>query len=307
MAGTSQAIQQAVDKRSPLRLVEVHLRSRRSRSFQACHSCAHSCHRAKGERREGQRVGKGGRGGRCSSDALIPRAARPSRSVASSSGKRDSGKKAGAKGKGTGKGKKVKIVFTTEYACADGEKLLLVGEHKVLGAWNPLEGVSLRNAAEGGRDDVWQTSVLLEKGHSYQFKFLTITHGKHIRWQEGSNRVINIPREVPSHCGFGAHVPWEGITSVTSSDEEGSANTKTELETLELLSSLQEAVTDPKQALYLTSAINKELLISEEDTILEANSKAVSSTAKIKMFNSLLFQNMANISSVFKLDRNLTE
>ena len=76
---------------------------------------------------------------------------------------------------------------------------------------------------------------------------------------------------------------------------------------LELLSSLQEAVTDPKQALYLTSAINKELLISEEDTILEANSKAVSSTAKIKMFNSLLFQNMANISSVFKLDRNLTE
>jgi hypothetical protein len=224
------------------------------------------------------------------------RAARPSRSVAFASGKRSpEKKKAARKGKGRKKKKndKVRILFTTEYSCADGEKLLLVGEHKVLGAWNPIDGVSLQNASASGRADVWQASVLLEKGHSYQFKFLTLTHGKHIRWQEGSNRLINIPTEVPSRCGFGAHVPWEGVTSVTSDSEsqtkasagarnddkeekESSSQKTKEVETLDLLTSIQEAVVDPKQALYLTSALKKEML-SEEESILEAHSKAVDS------------------------------
>lgn len=55
----------------------------------------------------------------------------------------------------------MKIVFSTEYILGEGEKVFLVGEDNILGAWNPLNAVALSCIKDG---KLWQTSVLLNKG-----------------------------------------------------------------------------------------------------------------------------------------------
>jgi len=183
------------------------------------------------------------------------------------------------KAKRSSKPRKVRILFSTEYVCGPGEKVVLVGEHRTLGQWNPLSGVAMRCVDKEGT--IWQASVLLEKGASYEFKFVTVADGgAHVRWQDGSNRLINIPAGVPSQHGFGAHVPWEGISTVSKVQHDAM-----EIDALESLDSLQQqmgetSLSPAQQALYLGTSLAPTLgdeVLSEDDIVAEANSRAFDS------------------------------
>ena len=53
------------------------------------------------------------------------------------------------------------IGIDPEYILGKGEKVFLVGEDDILGAWNPLSAVALSCVKDR---KLWQTSVLLNKG-----------------------------------------------------------------------------------------------------------------------------------------------
>ena len=108
---------------------------------------------------------------------------------------------------------------------------------------------------------------------SYEFKFIAVRDGKYVRWQDGSNRLINIPTTVPSDCGFVAFVPWEGETSVSTEGD------TLEEDALDSLTALQlKVVEDMDSSPQFTRAKIEELrdmASNEEESISEANSRAV--------------------------------
>ncbi|QDZ23014.1 CBM20 domain-containing protein [Chloropicon primus] len=172
---------------------------------------------------------------------------------------------------------KVRILFTTEYVCGVGEELFVVGEDHALGIWNHTRGVPFRNVGgtPGYTESSWQASVKLNKGESYEFKLIAVRDGgRFVRWQHGSNRVINIPRDVPTNCGYAAFVPWEGHTSVSQVAD------TLEYDALDSLESLQRKVEGdspgPVQASDLKKGILQKLEPAE-DVLSEANSRAVDS------------------------------
>ena len=172
------------------------------------------------------------------------------------------------------------ILFTTEYACSEGESLFLVGDQPSLGLWDPQCGIPLRHVGgtEESPDSTWQASISLDKGGPYEFKFIAVSDGgRVVRWQDGSNRVINIPRKVPSNHGFVAHVPWEGITLVSKAAE------TLEIDALESLGSLQKRLEmSPQDEVSPREAVLRilEEVEAEEDSLAEASSRAVDSAVR---------------------------
>lgn len=72
-----------------------------------------------------------------------------------------------------------------------GDRVVLVGSDPALGSWNPHRGVELQTS-----DDLfpsWAGNVALPAGTRVEYKFVTIRSDGRVEWEEGANRVLDIP------------------------------------------------------------------------------------------------------------------
>ncbi|CAK9036719.1 unnamed protein product [Durusdinium trenchii] len=90
----------------------------------------------------------------------------------------------------------VAVTFTVECSCTEhGEEVYVVGSHKKLGAWDPLEAVRCTTTAENFPR--WTSSpVSLTNGSRIEFKTVIRGPGGK-KWEHGQNRLLQL--SVPSH------------------------------------------------------------------------------------------------------------
>jgi glucoamylase len=83
----------------------------------------------------------------------------------------------------------VTINFNVNAPTAWGQKVFLVGNHPLLGAWKPQAGVQLSPVPY----PVWSVTVSLPASTEFQYKYLKIDQSENITWESVTNRNLLSP------------------------------------------------------------------------------------------------------------------
>ncbi len=83
----------------------------------------------------------------------------------------------------------VTVNFNVNAPTAWGQNVWLVGDHPLLGAWNPQSGVALSPVAY----PVWSVTVSLPASTNFQYKYVKIDQSGNITWEKDPNRTLTSP------------------------------------------------------------------------------------------------------------------
>ena len=75
------------------------------------------------------------------------------------------------------------ILFEIEYQTSMGQEVGIIGSLNELGRWNQDKVLKLN-----WDDGVWRKQIPYINGTDFEFKFILISNGKVIKWEEGNNR-----------------------------------------------------------------------------------------------------------------------
>ncbi|XP_068665304.1 phosphoglucan, water dikinase, chloroplastic isoform X2 [Aristolochia californica] len=119
---------------------------------------------------------------------------------------------------------KVFLSIRLDHQVRFGDRVVVLGSSKELGSWK--EKVPLSWTNEG-----WVTELEIEGGERVEYKFVIVRREKHLVWEDGENRVLNLPKE--GHFGLVCH--WNKTSETLdlteleeTDDQEGGRGTETE-------------------------------------------------------------------------------
>lgn len=94
----------------------------------------------------------------------------------------------------------VTVSFNVQAQTTPGQDVYLVGDHPLLGAWNPSSGIKLAYGAYPN----WPTTISLPAATPFQYKYVKIDQSGAPTWESGANRVFTTPASgtVPLHDTF---------------------------------------------------------------------------------------------------------
>ncbi|XP_066312973.1 uncharacterized protein [Miscanthus floridulus] len=111
----------------------------------------------------------------------------------------------------------VRVKFVLRKQCAFGQQFLVVGDDAAVGLWDPAKAIALV-WSEG---HVWTATTVssqdLPANRSIEFKFLLRDASRHVRWQHGTNRTLQIT-ETPNTMVV--HEDWDHGNKQKVSEEE---------------------------------------------------------------------------------------
>lgn len=79
--------------------------------------------------------------------------------------------------------------FNVNATTAWGQNIFVVGNHPVLGSWDPAAALPLSSASY----PVWRLAAGLPAGTALQYKYLRKDSGGAVTWEGGANRTVTIP------------------------------------------------------------------------------------------------------------------
>lgn len=82
----------------------------------------------------------------------------------------------------------IELNFTIHYVTVPDERVVVTGNHKVFGNWDPGKGFEL----EWNSGHFWSSSILLADGtlNQVEYKYVCIGNNR-VRWENGPNRVLD--------------------------------------------------------------------------------------------------------------------
>lgn len=107
------------------------------------------------------------------------------------------------------------VDFEIHYETAFGERVCVLGNHEIMGAWD----VSRATALEWTEGHAWRTSVELPAGGVFFYKYVVVRDdGQIVRWQDGSNSMLVLPESwnVPSGSRYLVEDTFSGMPSETT-------------------------------------------------------------------------------------------
>ncbi len=107
------------------------------------------------------------------------------------------------------------VDFEIHYETAFGERVCVLGNHEIMGAWD----VSRATALEWTEGHAWKTSVELPAGGVFFYKYVVVRDdGEIVRWQDGSNSMLVLPESwnVPSGSRYLVEDTFSGTPSETT-------------------------------------------------------------------------------------------
>lgn len=78
-------------------------------------------------------------------------------------------------------------------ATQPGDKLMVVGDHELLGNWQVPRAQLLSTTAQ--EFPVWSTEIDFEQGINLEFKCILQTSEGKVQWEDGLNRKVSVPKE----------------------------------------------------------------------------------------------------------------
>ncbi|XP_057458588.1 uncharacterized protein LOC130749274 isoform X2 [Lotus japonicus] len=153
----------------------------------------------------------------------------------------------------------VRVAFQLQKDCDFGEQFLIVGDHPILGSWEPTEALPM-TWSDG---HVWTIELDMPVGESILFKFILKGKEGDIIWQPGSDRVINTWETMNKIIVF---EDWENaeLQEIIEEDQFSQSNEKPQDNSEVLISA--EILNNPPEALESNEKPqdNSEVLISAE-------------------------------------------
>ena len=107
------------------------------------------------------------------------------------------------------------VDFEIHYETAFGERVCVLGNHEIMGAWD----VSRATALEWTEGHAWKTSIELPAGGVFFYKYVVVRDdGEIVRWQDGSNSMLVLPESwnVPSGSRYLVEDTFSGTPSETT-------------------------------------------------------------------------------------------
>lgn len=78
------------------------------------------------------------------------------------------------------------VGFTVSAKTLSGQKLYLVGDHPLMGAWVPQSGIEMSPHP----DATWSTTVSLPSSTAFQYKYVKMDQTGNIVWESGNNQTL---------------------------------------------------------------------------------------------------------------------
>ena len=78
------------------------------------------------------------------------------------------------------------IIFEIQYNTSMGKEIGIIGSLNELGKWNQEKTLKLK----WNKNFYWNKEISYINGTDFEFKFVLISNGKIIKWEEGKNRVF---------------------------------------------------------------------------------------------------------------------
>ncbi|XP_021289624.1 uncharacterized protein LOC110420581 isoform X1 [Herrania umbratica] len=150
--------------------------------------------------------------------------------------------------------KTVHVKFQLQKECSFGEHFLIVGDHPMLGIWDPESAIPL-NWSEG---HVWTVELDIPVGKSIQYKFVLQTSTGNLLWQPGPDRIF---KSCETENTIIVSEDWEEAEYQKLIEEEPSANQDGPVLDSEV-AIVAENLTAPKEEL-----VSDMELVSETDSI----------------------------------------
>ncbi|KAK6290617.1 hypothetical protein POUND7_002158 [Theobroma cacao] len=150
--------------------------------------------------------------------------------------------------------KTVHVKFQLQKECSFGEHFFIVGDHPMLGIWDPESAIPL-NWLKG---HVWTVELDIPVGKSIQFKFVLKTSTGNLLWQPGPDRIF---KSWETENTIIVSEDWEEAEYQKLIEEEPSANQDGPVLDSEM-AIVAENLTPPKEEL-----VSDMELVSETDSI----------------------------------------
>ncbi|KAK7054055.1 alpha-amylase [Favolaschia claudopus] len=112
------------------------------------------------------------------------------------------------------------ITFSPTANVGAGETLKVVGSISQLGSWAPSSALTLSQSSGNS----WTLTVTLPPATSFEFKYIRVSNGGSVTWEDGSNRVYTTPNAGSSVTLYGT---FGSTTSGTSAVTGASGNSPT--------------------------------------------------------------------------------
>ena len=111
----------------------------------------------------------------------------------------------------------VRVRFTLQKSCRFGEQFLLVGEHQILGSWNPDKAIPM----EWSDGHVWVTDdVELPVGEEIKYKFILRPLSGKIKWQPGEDKVLQTCESAEAEAAIVVTGDWESPDDEKTTEKE---------------------------------------------------------------------------------------
>jgi alpha-amylase len=87
----------------------------------------------------------------------------------------------------------VSVSFTQRVITVVGETIKIVGNTAQLGSWNPSNAPSLSAAIYTSSNPVWTITLPMAAGSAVQYKFVKVSSGGAVTWENDPNRAYMVP------------------------------------------------------------------------------------------------------------------
>jgi alpha-amylase len=85
------------------------------------------------------------------------------------------------------------VSFTQRVITVVGETIKIVGNTAQLGSWNPSNAPSLSAAIYTSSNPVWTITLPMAAGSAVQYKFVKVSSGGAVTWENDPNRAYMVP------------------------------------------------------------------------------------------------------------------
>ena len=87
------------------------------------------------------------------------------------------------------------------YYTLPGQKIMMTGNMKFLGLWDPLKGIQMEYIKEG----YWEANIQLATITSWEYKFVCVQENGEAGWEQGENRIFPPENVLPTFSLYGKY------------------------------------------------------------------------------------------------------
>ncbi|KXT05837.1 hypothetical protein AC578_1103 [Pseudocercospora eumusae] len=87
----------------------------------------------------------------------------------------------------------VSVPFYQNTTTSWGEMLKISGSIDALGNWNTSNAIRMSSAMYTASNPIWNTTVLIPSGTSFEYKFIKVGSSDSVTWESGPNRNYTVP------------------------------------------------------------------------------------------------------------------